>query len=87
MLEPRQHAPLDRSVALQRNNCLRVEGTTDPQWARDTFPWTADIHRVNQDYFGNGSFRLNQKQCINASMSKRDCFVMMPTGGGAQLGS
>ena len=61
--------------------CRRVEGTSDPQWS-GSFAWAADINRANKDYFGNATFRLNQKQCINASMSGRDCFVMMPTGGG-----
>ena len=62
--------------------CRRVEGTSDARWAGSNFPWATDIVRANKDFFGNATFRLNQKQTINASMSGRDCFVMMPTGGG-----
>jgi len=39
----------------------------------------------NWKLFGNRSFRPNQREIMNASMSRKDVFVLMPTGGGKSL--
>src|SRR6056297_3826817 len=46
---------------------------------------TADIQGLLRKYFGYNDFRPLQKQIINTSLSGRDCFVLMPTGGGKSL--
>jgi bloom syndrome protein len=50
------------------------------------FPWWDEVLRCYRDTFGlHGAFRPNQREIINATMSKRDVFVTMPTGGGKSL--
>eukprot|EP00920_Eleutheroschizon_duboscqi_P038627 GHVT01092735.1.p1 GENE.GHVT01092735.1~~GHVT01092735.1.p1 ORF type:complete len:563 (+),score=81.04 GHVT01092735.1:1178-2866(+) len=49
------------------------------------FEWEVSIHRINQQVFGNTSFRTKQREIINAVLARRDVFAMMPTGGGKSL--
>ncbi|CAA3020193.1 ATP-dependent DNA helicase Q-like 1 [Olea europaea subsp. europaea] len=44
-----------------------------------------DIELANVVVFGNRSFRPLQHQACKASLEKRDCFILMPTGGGKSL--
>lgn len=49
------------------------------------FPWSTRMMDGNRKIFGNSSFRLNQREAMNATMAGRDVFVLMPTGGGKSL--
>ncbi|KAA8536771.1 hypothetical protein F0562_029249 [Nyssa sinensis] len=44
-----------------------------------------DVELANVVIFGNPNFRPLQHQACKASVAKRDCFVLMPTGGGKSL--
>ena len=54
-------------------------------WTTTRFPWDEEITSYNSMLFGNANFRPNQRAIINATKSKRDVFVCMPTGGGKSL--
>ncbi|KAF4677655.1 hypothetical protein FOL47_000115 [Perkinsus chesapeaki] len=50
------------------------------------FPWDDEVRRRNRFTFGNQEgFRPNQLETINAVLSNRDVFLVMPTGGGKSL--
>ncbi|PIN01379.1 DNA helicase [Handroanthus impetiginosus] len=44
-----------------------------------------DVELANVVVFGNRSFRPLQHQTCKAFLGQRDCFVLMPTGGGKSL--
>ncbi|XP_057317213.1 ATP-dependent DNA helicase Q1-like isoform X2 [Hydractinia symbiolongicarpus] len=60
-----------------------TEEETD--WSGDHFEWSENIKKVLKNKFHIGDFRQLQKETINVTMSKRDCILIMPTGGGKSL--
>ena len=71
-------------VPSQVVDCKQTDGGKDSRW-RGTFRWSDDLNQANTDFFANSAFRPNQREAINATMSGKDCFVLMPTGGGDLL--
>ncbi|KYF44710.1 ATP-dependent DNA helicase, RecQ family protein [Toxoplasma gondii TgCatPRC2] len=55
------------------------------RWFAKDFPFSARVDRINKEVFGYTDFRGLQLGAINAVMSGRDCFLVMPTGGGKSL--
>ncbi|CAI9103498.1 OLC1v1001991C1 [Oldenlandia corymbosa var. corymbosa] len=47
--------------------------------------WLDDLELANVVVFGNTSFRPLQHQACKTFWEKRDCFILMPTGGGKSL--
>lgn len=49
------------------------------------FPWSPEVKQMLKDRFRMETFRHNQLEAINATLSGDDAFILMPTGGGKSL--
>ena len=54
-------------------------------WTDTLFPWSDNILALLRQHFGFESFRPIQKAVINATLSRRDVFLCIPTGSGKSL--
>ncbi|KAF0979745.1 hypothetical protein FDP41_000898 [Naegleria fowleri] len=54
-------------------------------YANENFEWSRELKSTLKEIFGINSFRHLQLEAINATLSGRDVFIIMPTGGGKSL--
>lgn len=86
MLEDRKKVLLDRKQKLKDDALLKKSFTLSKKnWDLQNFPWSKDLKKALADVFKIKELRPLQLQTMNASMSKEDVILIMPTGGGKSL--
>ncbi|XP_063864598.1 recQ-like DNA helicase BLM isoform X1 [Scylla paramamosain] len=63
---------------------VRNDGVTG-EFSGMNYPHCKEMLKIFHQHFGLRQFRENQKEAINAALLGKDCFVLMPTGGGKSL--
>ncbi|CAO3566767.1 unnamed protein product [Mortierella alpina] len=58
---------------------------TTKDYAREDFDWSQELKALAEKHWGIKCWRDKQLHAMNASLDKRDAFVLMPTGGGKLL--
>lgn len=81
-----------KEILIDRKNKLRdlilkrkSEQLATRDWSLKTFPWSQKVENLLKDVFSIPEFRPFQLEAINATLSKEDVILIMPTGGGKSL--
>ncbi|XP_015909051.1 ATP-dependent DNA helicase Q1 [Parasteatoda tepidariorum] len=85
-LNNRRQKLLSRKHTLQQKlQENATEKLANQDWERSDHPWSQKVVNTLKSIFKLNSFRPFQLSTINAVMSKQDCILLMPTGGGKSL--
>jgi len=63
----------------------KPSGVSPDNYYDREFKWTQQIRDTIQQVFGLPGFRPNQEAIINATLDRRDCLAVLPTGAGKSL--
>jgi len=74
-----------RRLQTRLDRLIEEENEVPEDWTSNDFPWTEHAKKILNERFSIEDFRSLQKEAINVTLSKRDCILIMPTGGGKSL--
>ena len=79
-------APASRSASAPAaaSSARQAAADAGADWS-GSFEWDAAVMCSLERDFGHATFRPLQRQVINACLSNRDCFAVLPTGAGKSL--
>ena len=72
-------------VRLPKHKSPKQVNSTRNSASQQQFSWTGEVWTAIQKRFHMQGFRPNQLEAINSTLSGKDTFVLMPTGGGKSL--
>ncbi|XP_044257543.1 ATP-dependent DNA helicase Q1-like [Tribolium madens] len=73
-----------KSLEENRKRIALTESTLN-EWLEEKFTWSAKLKSLLKEKFKFDDFRPKQLAAINATLSKKDVLLVMPTGGGKSL--
>ncbi|XP_050687187.1 recQ-like DNA helicase Blm isoform X2 [Eriocheir sinensis] len=79
-----QASPMKTSSGAQFCGDVRNDGITG-EFSGMNYPHCKKMLKIFHQCFGLRRFRENQKEVVNAALLGKDCFVLIPTGGGKSL--
>lgn len=85
-LEDRKKVLVDRKQKLKDDALLQKSyNLANKDWDTENFSWSKNLRKCLVDVFKIKELRPLQLQTMNASISKEDVILVMPTGGGKSL--
>ncbi|XP_067934122.1 ATP-dependent DNA helicase Q1-like [Watersipora subatra] len=86
LLLNKQSALQKRRSFLKKHLELQSENKkSSHDWSSESFDWSTTLRSKCNSVFGIQSFRPNQLETINTTMSGLDCILVLPTGAGKSL--